>query len=140
MRIIGSDKADFYRAAAVIREHLPDVEIAPHCKILVDDNRYYGLITPTGKTVIYDHVIIDRTMCNPEFIYTALTTIFTFAPIINAFVEQTNVASKRFLDGIGFIKTGILRQGEDLDIYSMTVQEWENNRIRRHFLEKQTQN
>lgn len=139
MRIIGSDKPDFYRAAAVIREYLPDVLIMPECKIIVDDNRYYGLVTPNGGTVIYDHVIRDRTVCNPEFIFTVISSLFTFAPIINAFVEQDNVASKRVLEGVGFIKTGILRQEQSVDIYSMTAQEWQNNRIMRHFT-KTTQN
>lgn len=137
LRLLGSDKPAFYRAAAVVRKYLPNVIIAPTCKIIESPGRYYGLITPDGCTVIYDHIIMDRMVCNPEFIFNVLTTLFTFGEIVNAFVETDNVESKRFLTGIGFINTGFLRQDQILEIFSMTAHEWQNNRIRRHFIEKQ---
>lgn len=139
LRLLDSSKPAFYRAAGVIREYLPDVIIAPTCKIIESPGRYYGLITPDGCTVIYDHVIIDKFVCNPEFIFKVLTTVFQFGDIMNTFVERDNTASRRFLDGLGFVHTGFLRQDTILEIYSMTAQEWENNRVRRHFIEKQTQ-
>ena len=87
------------------------------------------LITPLKAGQRYYHYQIDCDMKSVE--------------IINAFVAPENTRSARFLNGVGFKKTGTLRQVcGDWDIYSMTADEWQNNRIRRHFIntQKQTQN
>lgn len=141
MRIIDSSKPEFYVCASVIRKYLEHVVIAPDCKIIYDENRYYGLITVSGGTVMYDHIILDKMVCNPEFIWVVLTTLFSMGGIINTFIDVDNTQAQRFVKGVGFINTGILRQfPKPLAIWSMTVGEWENNRIRRHFTQKQPSN
>lgn len=140
MKIVGSDKPEFFECAAIMRKYLPHINFMPHCKIIYDDNRYYGLITYDSDTVMYDHIILDKTVCNPEFIFMVITTLFQFGVIINSFIEIDNTKAQRFVKGVGFINTGTIRQSpKPLAIWSMTLVEWENNRIRRHFLEKQTQ-
>lgn len=140
MQIVGSDSPLFYEAAAIMRKYLPHIEFLPHCKIVFDENRYYGLITSNGGTVLYDHVILDKFVCNPEIIFIIITTLFSYGNIVNTFIEIDNKAAQRFVKGVGFINTGTLRQNpKELAIWSMTLEEWKNNRIRRHFIEKQSQ-
>lgn len=140
MKIVGTENPAFFECAAIMRKYLPHIDFMPRCKIIYDDNRYYGLITSDGDTVMYDHIILDKTVCNPEFIFTVLTTLFSFGVIINSFIEIDNTKAQRFVKGVGFTNTGIIRQSpKPLAIWSMTLVEWENNRIRRHFLEKQSQ-
>ena len=139
--MISSDKPKFFECAAIMRSYLPHIEFLPGCKIICDDNRYYGLITVSDGTVMYDHVIIDKTVCNPEFIFIVLSTLFSMGHILNTFIEVDNDKSQRFVKGLGFINTGTLRQDpKTLTIWSMTADEWKNNRIARHFIEKQTPN
>ena len=140
MIIIGSDKPQFFECAAVMRKYLPHIEFMPACKIIYDEGRYYGLITVSGETVMYDHVILDKTVCNPEFIFMVLTTLFSMGVIVNAFIETDNAPSQRFVKGIGFVNTGFLPQvPKTLAIWSMSVDGWKNNPLRRHFIEKQQQ-
>lgn len=139
MNIIGSNKPKFFECAAIMRKYLPFIEFMSDCQIIYDDNRYYGLVTVNGDTVNYDHVILDKTVCNPEFIFTVIETLFRRGNVVNAFIEIDNTQAQRFVRGVGFINTGTLRQHpKPLAIWSMTADEWQNNRIRRHFLEKQT--
>ena len=137
MKIIESDKPEFYSAAAIIKENLPHAEITPNHKIICDDGRYYGLLYVIDGVATYDHVIIDKMCCNPEFIFMVLTYIFSVANICNCFIAQDNGASMRFTSHLGFIHTGVLRQfPKPLVIYSMTVNEWMNNRIRQHVIKR----
>ena len=142
MQIIGSDKPAFYNAAAVVRKYLPLVQITEDCQIIYEKNRYYGVVNTDGENLNYDHVCLDPWYMTPQHIFMVLTTLFGMGTVINAFVDPDNMRSKRFLMGVGFINTGILRQADgNWEIYSMTVKEWQNNRIRRHFLQqKQAQN
>ena len=88
---------------------------------------------------MYDHIIVDKFVANPEIIFTVLTTLFSMGGIVNTFIEIDNAQAQRFVKGVGFINTGYLRQTpKPLAIWSMTINEWQNNRIRRHFIEKQT--
>lgn len=143
MQIVGTDSPAFYRAAAVIREHLPLTAFEPGAKVIYDDNNYYAVINTDGDgNLTYDHVCLNPMWMSPTHIFMALTTVFSLGSIINAFVAPENTRSARFLNGVGFKKTGTLRQVcGDWDIYSMTADEWQNNRIRRHFIntQKQTQ-
>ena len=139
MQIIGSDSPLFFKAAAVMRKYLPHIYFMPSCRIIYDENRYYGLITVNGSTVNYDHVILDRTVCNPEMIFIVMTTLFSFGNIVNTFIDPNNKPAWKFVQGIGFVNTGILRQEpQSLAIWSMTVTEWAANTLRQHFI-KQTQ-
>ena len=139
MRVIESDLPYFYECAAVIKKHLPYCEITKKHKIIVEDNRYYGLLKIQGKNAVYDHIILDKTVCNPEFIFKVLTFIFSEADICNVFVVWDNIPSQKFTNGLGFTQTGILRQIPDaLFMYSMTIQEWQKNKIRRHFCNSRT--
>jgi len=142
MQIVGSDSPSFYRAAAVIREHLPLVAFNDGCKIIFDENRYYSVINIDNiGNVVYDHVCLDPWYMTPSHIFMVLTTVFSMGAVINAFVDPANIRSKKFLIGVGFTKTGILRQvNGNWEIYSMTRAEWYGNRVRRHFIQKQTQN
>jgi len=144
MQIVGNDNPVFYTAAAVIREHLPLVVFGDGCKIMFDAGRYYAALNTDGNgNITYDHVCLDATWMTPTHVFMALTTAFSLGSVINAFVAPSNARSKRFLKGVGFVNTGTLRQANgNWEIYSMTLQEWENNRIRRHFInmQKQTQN
>ena len=134
MQIVGSDNPLFFEAAAIMRKYLPHIEFLPHCKIMFDKGRYYGLITANGNTVMYDHVILDRMVCNPEIIYIVLSTLFSFGRIVNTFIDSDNVDAQRFVSGIGFTNTGLLRQEpKPLKIWSMTIDEWQNNNIKKHF-------
>lgn len=141
MQIIGNNDPAFSECAKVIRKHLPLVAITSKCKIIYDAGRYYGVVNIDGLNMCYDHVCFDPWYMTPQHIFMVLTTVFSMGQVINAFVAPSNIRSKRFLKGVGFIKTGILRQANgNWEIYSMTVAEWQNNRIRRHFLQqKQTQ-
>lgn len=140
MQIVGSDKPEFYQAASVIKAHLPLVVVSPECQIIYDENRYYGIITPDGDNLCYDHVCLDPWYMTPQHIFMVLTTVFSIGTVLNAFVAPENSRSKRFLNGVGFTNTGTLRQADgNWEIYSMTSAEWQNNRIRRHFLQKQSQ-
>lgn len=135
MQIVGSDSPLFFKAAAVMRKYLPHIEFLPSCHIVFDENRYYGLITVNGGTVIYDHVILDRFVCNPEIIFIIITTLFSYGNIVNTFIDVDNKDAQRFVSGIGFTNTGILRQEpKPLAIWSMTVQEWLENKIRKHYI------
>lgn len=139
MILVGSDAPAFFTGAAVMRKYLPHVEFLPHCKMIIDDNRYYGLITPNGGTINYDHVILDKTVCNPEFIFIVLTTLFEMGSVVNTFIDVNNKPAWKFVRGIGFTNTGILReQPMDLAIWSMNRQEWATNTLRQHYI-KQTQ-
>lgn len=139
MILVGTETPEFFQAASIMRKYLPHIEFRPDCKIIADRDRYYGLITVNGGTVNYDHVILDKFVCNPEFIFTVITTLFSMGVIVNTYIEEDNVPAQRFVKGVGFINTGTLRQlPKPLAIWSMTADEWENNRIRRHFIEKQT--
>ena len=143
MQIVGTDSPAFYRAASVIREYLPLVVFEANAKIIYDEDNYYAVINNDGcGNLTYDHVCLNPVWMTPTHIFMALTTAFSLGSIINAFVSPENTRSARFLKGVGFIKTGTLRQVcGDWDIYSMTADEWQNNRIRRHFIDiqKQTQ-
>ena len=137
MQIVGSDSPLFFKAAAVMREYLPGIDFMPRCKIMFDEGRYYGLITPYGDTVNYDHVILDRFVCNPEIIFLVISTLFTFGDIVNTFIDEDNAQAQRFVRGVGFTNTGTLRQKpKPLAIWSMTIDEWLENKIRKHFTEK----
>lgn len=139
MQIVGTDSPMFFKAAAIMRKYLPHITFMPACKIIYDENRYYGLVTVSGTTVNYDHVILDKTICNPEMVFIVLTTLFGFGNIVNAFITPDNISAWRFVQGIGFTNTGILRQEpQSLAIWSMTVNEWAANTLRQHFI-KQTQ-
>ena len=139
MQIVGSESPLFFTAAAVMRKHLPHIEFLPECKIVFDEGRYYGLITPNGRTVNYDHVILDKWVANPEIIFLIITTLFSFGDIVNTFIEVDNKIAQRFVCGVGFINTGTLRQEpKPLAIWSMTASEWQENNIRKHYI-KQTQ-
>lgn len=142
MNIIGSDKPKFFECAAIMRKYLPFIEFRSDCQIIYDDNRYYGLITNNGGALVYDHVILDKTVCNPEFIFKVIETLFSRGYIVNSFIDTDNTPAQRFVKGVGFINTGTLRQlPKTLAIWSMTIDEWQNNRIRRHFIkttDKQT--
>lgn len=141
MQIVGSDSPLFFQAAGVMREYLPHIEFMPSCKIVFDDNRYYGLITVNGETVMYDHVILDKFVCTPEIIFMIITTLFSFGKIVNTFIETDNQAAQRFVQGVGFLKTGTLRQEpKTLAIWSMTLDEWQNNKIRKHFIQTHKNN
>ena len=140
MQIVGSDKPEFYEKAAIIKRYLPLVVPSPDCQIIYDEGRYYGIVTPDGDNLCYDHVCLDPFFMIPQNIFMVLTTVFSMGSVVNAFVAPSNERSKRFLKGVGFINTGTLRQADgNWEIYSMTSAEWQNNRIRRHFLQKQPQ-
>lgn len=111
--------------AQVIEKSLPHLIISTDKLILTDHKRYWGLLEVNGKTAIFDHVIKDRTACNPEFIAQVLNYIFQKASICNVFIEVENAPSVRFTEGLGFVFTGILRQEPSyLYIYSMTDEEY----------------
>lgn len=138
MQIVGSDSPLFFTAASVMRKYLPNIEFLPHCKIIVEENRYYGLVTPNHGTVMYDHVILDKMVCNPEIIFIVLTTLFSFGGIVNTFIDINNEPAQKFVRGIGFTNTGILRQKpQPLSIWSMTIEEWQENKIRKHYIKQQ---
>lgn len=137
MKVIESSAPEFYTAAAIIKQYLPRVEITPRHQIICDEGRYYGLLYVVDNVATYDHVVVDKMCCNPEFIFIVLTYIFSVADICNVFIKKTNGPSIYFASGLGFINTGELRQTpETLMIYSMTRAEWMNNRIRRHFIKR----
>ena len=142
MQIVGNDSPMFYKAAAVLREHLPFVAFNDGCKIMFDAGRYYAVLNTDGNgNLTYDHVCLDATWMTPTHVFMSLETAFGLGSVINAFVAPSNARSKRFLNGVGFINTGTLRQVDGCwEIWSMTGQEWQNNRIRRHIQQKQTQN
>lgn len=141
MQIVGSESPLFFKAAAVMREYLPHIEFMPSCKIVFDEGRYYGLITKNGDTVMYDHVILDKMVCNPEIIFMIIETIFSFGSIANVFIDEDNGPAQYFVRGVGFMQTGTLRQKpKSLSIFSMTADEWQNNRIRKHFMQTHKNN
>lgn len=141
MQIVGSDKPEFYLAGAKIREHLPHVNINQNNLIIYDENRYYGIITPDGDNVMYDHVVLDPFFVNPQNVFMVLTTVFKYGKVLNTFVAVKNARAIRLLQGLGFVTTGILRQSDgDYGIFSMTVDEWVNNRIRNHYIKNNNKN
>lgn len=141
MQIVGSDSPLFYTAASVMRKYLPNIEFMPSCKIMFDDGRYYGLITKNGDNVMYDHVILDRFVCNPEIIFIVITTLFNYGSVVNTFIDVDNKQAQRFVQGVGFKHTGILRgQPKDLAIWSMTAAEWATNKIRLHYIKQKPEN
>ena len=142
MQIVGNDSPEFYKSAAIIRQYLPFAVFNNGSKVMFDKGRYYALLNiDDAGNLTYDHVCSDATWMTPMHVFMSLETAFGFGGVINAFVAPSNARSIRFLNGVGFIKTGTLRQmGGNWDIFSMTAQEWKNNRIRRHIIEKQTQN
>lgn len=136
MQIVGSESPLFFTAAAVMRKYLPHIEFLPECKIIFDEGRYYGLITTNGRTVNYDHVILDKFVANPEIVFIIISTLFRFGDIVNTFIDVDNKVAQRFVRGVGFINTGTLRQDpKPLAIWSMTVEEWQENNIRKHYIE-----
>lgn len=141
MQIVGSDSPSFYQAAAVMRKYLPYIEFRSDCKIIYVIDRYYGLITKNGQNVIYDHVILDKMVCNPEIIFIVMSTLFQFGTVVNTFIDVDNKVSQRFVQGVGFKHTGILRgQPKDLAIWSMTAAEWATNKIRLHYIKQKPEN
>ena len=110
----------------IIKENLPSLQITPYKQILTDHKRYWGLLEVRDDgTAIFDHIIKDRTCCNPEFISQVLNYIFHKASICNVFIKIDNKQSMRFTEGLGFLFTGILRQNPYyLSIYSMTADEF----------------
>ncbi|MBQ1996897.1 MAG: GNAT family N-acetyltransferase [Alphaproteobacteria bacterium] len=140
MILVGSDAPAFFQAASIMRKYLPHIVFDPQCQIIYEDDRYYGLITVHGDTINYDHVILDKFVCNPEIIFIVMSTLFSMGSIVNTYIEEDNAQAQRFVKGVGFINTGTLRQTpKSLAIWSMTKDEWKNNRIKLHF-EKQTLN
>lgn len=111
--------------AQVIEKTLPHLIISTNKQILTDHKRYWALLEINDSTAIMDHIIKDRTCCNPEFISQVLNYVFQKASICNVFIEVENIPSVRFTEGLGFVFTGILRQDPSyLYIYSMTADEY----------------
>lgn len=115
----------FGENAKIIKKEMPTLQITPNKTILTDYKRYWALLEIDNGTAIFDHVIKDRTCCNPEFISHILDYVFQRASICNTFIEINNKASIKFTGGLGFLFTGILRQNPIyLAIYSMTSDEF----------------
>lgn len=134
LRVI-TDRVEFYERAAIIKKHLPDVIITNEHTILCDDGRYYGLLAVNDEVGVYDHVIIDKTMNNPEFITKVLEYVFSQCVVCNCFIDTKNLASRRYVQGIGFDFMGYLPYKDRVCcIYSMSIQKWLDNRIRNHYL------
>lgn len=109
----------------IIKKFLPHLVITPEKQILTDYKRYHGILEIDNQTATFDHIIEDRTCCNPEFISQILNYIFCKANICNVFIRITNKSSIKFTEGLGFLRTGILRQDPMyLYIYSMTADEF----------------
>jgi hypothetical protein len=70
-----------------------------------------------------------------------MTTLFSFGSVVNTFIDVNNKQSERFVQGVGFKHTGILRgQPKDLAIWSMTAAEWATNKIRLHYIKQKPEN
>lgn len=116
---------DWNKEAQIIKQNLPQVICAPSKLILTDHKRYWGLLEIQGENAIFDHVVKERTCCNPEFIAQVLNYIFQKSSICNVFIKVDNIPSIKFTEGLGFVFTGILRQKPDyLYVYSMTAEEF----------------
>lgn len=130
---------EFYEKAAIIKKHLPAVVITNEHKIIYDEGRYYGLLLVNNGVGIYDHVIIDKSMNNPEFITKVLDFVFSNCSICNVFINTKNNASRRYVEGIGFGFMGYLPYVDRVcAIYSMSIQNWLDNRIRKHYLKRES--
>lgn len=130
---------EFYENAAIIKKHLPAVVITNEHKIIYDEGRYYGLLLVDNGVGIYDHVIIDKTMNNPEFITNVLNFVFSNCVVCNCFIDVKNTASCRYTQGIGFDFMGYLPYvDKTCAIYSMSIQKWLDNPIRKHYLERES--
>lgn len=138
LRVI-TNKVEFYEKAAIIKKHLPDVVITNEHTIICDDGRYYGLLLVDNGVGIYDHVIIDKTMNNPEFITNVLNFVFSNCVVCNCFIDVKNKASCRYTQGVGFDFMGYLPYADKTcAIYSMSIQKWLDNPIRKHYLERES--
>lgn len=130
---------EFYENAAIIKKHLPAVVITNEHKIIYDEGRYYGLLLVDNGVGIYDHVIIDKTMNNPEFITNVLNFVFSNCVVCNCFIDVKNKASCRYTQGVGFEFMGYLPYADKTcAIYSMSIQKWLDNPIRKHYLERES--
>lgn len=130
---------EFYENAAIIKKHLPAVVITNEHKIIYDEGRYYGLLLVDNGVGIYDHVIIDKTMNNPEFITNVLNFVFSNCVVCNCFIDVKNTASCRYTQGVGFEFMGYLPYADKTcAIYSMSIQKWLDNPIRKHYLERES--
>ena len=111
--------------AQVIEKTLPHLIISTNKQILTDHKRYWALLEINDGTAIMDHIIKDRTCCNPEFISQVLNYVFQKSTICNVFIKIDNIPSVKFTEGLGFVFTGIIRQKPDYAfIYSMTAEEF----------------
>ena len=134
LRVI-TDKVEFYEKAAIIKKHLPDVIITNEHTILCDDGRYYGLLAVNDEVGIYDHVILDSTVSNPQFIFTVFNYIFSRCVICNCFINTENKRARRYTTGLGFDFMGYLPyKDKTCCIFSMSIQKWLDNSIRNHYL------
>lgn len=130
---------EFYENAAIIKKHLPAVVITNEHKIIYDEGRYYGLLLVDNGVGIYDHVILDKTMNNPEFITNVLNFVFSNCVVCNCFIDVKNKASCRYTQGVGFDFMGYLPYADKTcAIYSMSIQKWLDNPIRKHYLERES--
>lgn len=115
----------FDEGGKFIKSILPSLKITPEKQILTDHKRYWALLEVRGENAIFDHIVKDRTCCNPEFIAQVLNYVFQKSTICNVFIKIDNIPSVKFTEGLGFVFTGILRQKPDYTfIYSMTAEEF----------------
>lgn len=134
LRVI-EDKVEFYEKASIIKKHLPAVVITNEHTILCDDDRYYGLLAVDDEVGIYDHVILDSTVSNPEFIFKVFSYIFSRCVRCNCFIDAKNMRARRYTQGLGFDFMGYLPYKDKVCcIYSMSIQNWLDNKIRLHYI------
>lgn len=139
LRVI-SDRVEFYEKAAIVQKHLPEVVITNNHDIICDDGRYYGLIAINDEVAIYDHVILDSTVSNPEFIFKVFSYIFSRAIICNCFINIENKRAMKYTKGLGFELCGYLPYKDKVcAIYTMSIQKWLDNRIRNHYLKRESE-
>lgn len=130
---------EFYEKAAIIKKHLPAVVITNEHKIIYEEGRYYGLLLVDNGVGIYDHVILDSSVSNPEFIFKVLTYIFSHCEICNSFINTKNMRARRYTQGLGFDFMGYLPYvDKTCAIYSMSIQKWLDNPIRKHYLKRES--
>jgi hypothetical protein len=138
LRLI-SDRVEFYEKAAIIQKHLPEVIITNEHKIICDDGRYYGMLAVNDEVGIYDHVILNSTVSNPEFIFKVFSYIFSQCVICNSFIDTKNMRARRYVQGLGFDFMGYLPyKDKTCAIYSMSIQKWLDNPIRNHYLKRES--
>lgn len=138
LRLI-SDRVEFYEKAAIIQKHLPEVIITNEHKIICDDGRYYGMLAVNDEVGIYDHVILDSTVSNPEFIFKVFSYIFSQCVICNSFIDTKNMRARRYVQGLGFDFMGYLPYKDKIcAIYSMSIQKWLDNPLRNHYLKRES--